>query len=623
MDKSRQILSDIIVFMKYSRFLSKEKRREIWDEIVDRNKKMMLKKYPKLKEEIEEVYEVFVRPKKVLPSMRSLQFGGKAIEKNNSRLYNCSVLAMSHVDSFKELAFLLMSGCGVGYSVQLHHIDQLPEILKPKKERKFLIADSIEGWADAVGALIESHYGIRKSLPRFDFSDIREKGKPLKTSGGTAPGPEPLQDCLHHVQQIFNRKKDGEKLTSLEVHDICCHIADCVVVGGTRRSSCIALFTFDDTLMLECKFGEWYKDNPQRGRANNSAVILRHKIKEDEFMKFFEKVRASGSGEPGWVWSNNDAMICNPCGEIALKVQLDGTGSMCNLTEIDVSNITTQLDFNARARAASFLATLQAGFTDFHFLRDTWKESVDHEALIGVGLTGIASGHVLDLNLREAAENVVDENIRVAQLIDINPAYRTTTVKPSGTASLVLGCSSGIHAWHSEYYIRRLRIGKDEVLYKYLAKNHPELLEDDYFKPSTQAVISVPIKAPDGATTRKETALQLLNRVKRVYNGWVKPGHIKGDNTNNISCTVTIKEHEWERIGKWFWENRNNYTAISVLPYSEHTYKQAPFEEIDKETYEKMIKSLKKVDLTKVSEIEDNTSLQGELACSGNSCEVI
>lgn len=617
MDKGRQILSDIIVYMKYARFLPHLNRRETWEELVDRNKAMHLKKFPKLKDEIEEAYK-YVYEKKVIPSARSLQFGGKPIELNPIRGYNCSATHMDHPDAFKELMFVLLSGTGIGYSVQRHHVEKLPEIFKPRKSRRFLIADSIEGWAEAVGALIDSYMGNRKSLPDFDFSDIRPKGQRLKTSGGIAPGPEPLKTCLHHVQTILDRKKDGEKLRPIEVHDINCFLSEAVLSGGIRRSAMIALFSFDDHEMRTCKNGEYWRENPQRGRANNSAVILRHKITEDEFNAYWEIISKSKSGEPGVFFTNDQEYVTNPCAEISLH-----SGQFCNLVEINAYNIKDQADLNERAKKAAFIASLQASYTNFHFIREHWQDITEEEALIGVSLTGIASGGVLGLNMKEAAAVVKEENERVAKLIGINPAARCTTVKPSGTLSLVLGCSSGIHAWHSPHYLRRVMVLKNEPIYQYLAVNHPELIEDEYFKPEEQAYIKVPIKAPDDAITRQETALQLLNRVSKVYKNWVKPGHRKGHNTNNISCTVTVKENEWERVGKWMWENRDDYTAISVLPYDTTNYPQTPFEEINEEEYSKLYKKLKLVDLTKIIEKEDNTNLKENAACSGNSCEIV
>lgn len=294
-----------------------------------------------------------------------------------------------------------------------------------------------------------------------------------------------------------------------------------------------------------------------------------------------------------------------------------------NLTEINVSELESQEDLNDRARAAAFLGTLQAGYTDFHYLRDIWKDTTEKDALIGVGMTGIGSGEVLKYNLEEASNEVVKENRRIADLIGINYASRTTTVKPSGTSSMVLGCSSGIHAWHSPYYIRRMRVGKDEELYKYLAREHPELVEDEYFRPETQAVIEVPIKAPEEALLRSESFLDLLDRVRRFNLEWVKTGSLDGQNTHNVSCTISLKEDEWNDCGEWMWKNRNNFNGISVLPYDGGTYIQAPFEEVDEERYELLEGSLSKLDLTKIYEEDDNTDLSGEIACSGGVCELV
>ena len=618
MELSTSILSDIVIFLKYSKFISDLGRRESWEELVSRNKNMHLKKFPEMSDKIEAAYR-FVYDKKVLPSMRSMQFAGKPVDLNPSRMYNCCFLPMNHHDAFAELMFLLLSGCGVGYSVQQHHVAQLPEITRPTKQRRFLIGDSIEGWADAVKVLINSYFGTngKKKLPNFDFSDIRQKGARLITSGGKAPGPEPLKDCLHHIQKILDRKNDGDQLSSLEVHDINCYIADAVLAGGIRRSAMIALFSFDDEDMLTCKFGDWYEMEPHRARANNTAVILRHKIRKEEFMELWDKIRNSGSGEPGFMFSNDQEWGLNPCGEISLRAN-----QFCNLATINVADVYDQGELNARARAAATIATLQAGYTNFHYLRDIWEEVTKKESLIGVSMTGIASSAATDLDLKEAAKCVVSENAMVAAIIGIPKAARCTTVKPEGTSSLVLGSSSGIHAWHNKYYIRRMRLGKNESIYSYLVKHHPELIEDEYFKPHIQAIVSVPQKAPSGAVTREESAMALLERVKKVYMTWVKPGHRRGHNTNNVSTTVSIKEHEWDEVGEWMWTNRSNYTALSILPYSDHSYIQAPFEDIDKEQYEKMFRSLKNIDLKLVYEQDDETHLRQELACSASGCEI-
>ena len=616
MNTSQSILSDITTYMKYARHIPEKSRREAWEEIVDRNKAMHLQKFPQLKDEIEEVYKM-VYAKKVLPSMRSLQFAGKPAEINNARMFNCSFLPVDDFRSFSEAMFLLLSGCGVGFSVQSHHVDKLPEIKIPTREKRYLVNDSIEGWADAVHMLMKAYLkgGAR---PRFDFRDIRPKGEQLVTAGGKAPGPEPLKEVLFQVQLILERKQSGEKLTPLECHDILCHLADAVLSGGIRRAALISLFDFDDEEMLTCKFGSWWENSPQRGRANNSAVVMRHKITEDEFMKLWEKVEASNAGEPGFLFSNDKDYGTNPCAEIALRPY-----QFCNLCEINATDVVDQDDFNARSKAAAFIGTLQASYTDFHYLRDIWKKTTERDALLGVGITGIASGKLDKINLKQGAKAAKDENERVAKLLGINKAARVTTVKPSGTSSLVLGCSSGIHAWHDNHYIRRIRVGKNEAIYTYLSIYHPELVEDDIFKPTQQAVISVPQASPSSAITRAESTFDLLERTKRFNLEWVRAGHRKGENHNNVSCTINVKQGEWAQVGQWVWNNRDTYNAMSFLPEDLGTYKQAPFESITEEQFEKLSVNLHTIDLRNVVEMADNTNLVDQAACAGNNCEII
>ena len=617
MNISQQILSEITIFSKYSKYLPDAQRRETWNELVTRNKQMHLKKYPQLKEEIEEVYKM-VYDKKILPSMRSMQFAGKPIEISPNRIFNCAYAPVDDIRVFGEIMFLLLGGTGVGYSVQKHHIENLPEIHKPnpKRTKRFLIADSIEGWADAVKALIKS-YTSGSSTLMFDFSDIRPKGARLVTSGGKAPGPQPLKECLIKVQGILDSKNDGDKLNPIEVHDIICHIADAVLAGGIRRAALISLFSADDEDMIACKSGAWWENNPQRGRANNSAALLRHKVTKEFFMDLWKRVELSGAGEPGIYLTNDKDYGTNPCCEIALK-----PFQFCNLCEVNVSDIQSQEDLNARVKAAAFIGTLQAGYTDFHYLRDVWKRTTEKEALIGVSMTGIGSGTVLKYNMKEAAKIVTAENERVASLIGINKAARCTTVKPAGTTSLTLGTSSGIHAWHNDYYIRRMRVGKNEALYNYLAINHPELIEDEYFRPHDTAVISVPQKAPEGAILRTESPFDLLERIKLVTKDWIKPGHRSGSNTHNVSATVSIKAEEWDSVGEWAWNNRDSYNGLSFLPYDNGSYVQAPFSDCTKEEYETMLQHLHNIDLSKVVELDDNTELKENLACAGGVCEI-
>jgi ribonucleoside-triphosphate reductase len=619
MQIASEILSDITVHMKYAKYNPKKERRENWVELCTRNMDMHIKKYPELKKEIKEVYDNYVIPKKVLPSMRSMQFAGKPIEVAPNRVYNCAYMPIDHADAFSECMFLLLGGTGVGFSVQQHHVEKLPEIRKPntKRTRRFLISDSIEGWADAVKALIHSYFKGTSRL-RFDFSDIRPKGARLVTTGGKAPGPQPLRECLVKVEGVLREKDDGDKLEPIEVHDMICYIADAVLAGGIRRAALISLFSADDDEMIACKTGSWWEANPQRGRANNSAVILRHKVDKEYFMKLWERIKKSGSGEPGIYLSNDKDWGTNPCCEIALRPY-----QFCNLTEVNASDLGGQEEYEARVKAAAFLGTLQAGYTDFHYLRDVWRRNTEKDALIGVSMTGIGSGKVLELDMESGAKAVKEENARVAELIGIRAAARTTCVKPAGTTSLTLGTSSGIHAWHNDYYIRRLRVGKNEAIYNYLSLVHPELVEDEFFRPHDTAVISVPQKAPDGAIYRTESAMSMLKRVARVSKEWVRKGHRKGQNTHNVSATVSIRESEWEDVGEWMWENRDVYNGLSVLPYDGGNYQQAPFEDCSKETYEVMLQSLTKVDLNNVYETDDNTDLSGELACSGGACEVV
>lgn len=618
MDISQEILSDITVFLKYAKYLPEKQRRETWFELVDRNKRMHVKKFPFLEKEIDSAYQ-FVLEKKILPSMRSMQFAGKPIEVNNTRIFNCAYLPIDDWHAFQEVMFLLLGGTGVGFSVQKHHVENLPEIKKPNpnKTKRYLVGDSIEGWADAVKVLVRSYFKGGDTI-RFDFSDIRSKGARLVTTGGKAPGPDPLKICLVKMDLILSNKNDGDKLKPIEVFDLCCYIADAVLTGGIRRAALITLFSADDQEMISAKSGSWWELNPQRGRSNNSAVLLRHKITHSFFMNLWKKIELSGAGEPGIFFTNDKDYGTNPCCEIALR-----PFQFCNLVEINASNISSQQDFNDRCKAASFIGTLQASYTDFHYLRTIWKKTTEKDALLGVSMTGIASMEVFKYSIEESVSHVVDENARMAELLGINKSARLTCVKPAGTTSLTLGTSSGIHAWHDEYYIRRIRVGKNEAIYSYLSIYHPELIKDELFRPHDTAVIEVPQKAPKNSILRTESATGLLERVREISQRWVKPGHISGSNTHNVSATITIKDNEWDSVGQWMWYNREYYNGLACLPHSNHTYAQAPFESISKEMYDEMITYLDSIDLTRVVEIDDKTDLKSEAACVGGACEII
>lgn len=617
MTDDKQALADITVFNKYAKFIPELGRRENWEEIVTRNRDMHITKYPFLEDEIKKVYSEFVYTKKVLPSMRSMQFGGRPILMSENRIYNCAYMPAESPKFFSELMFLLLGGTGMGYSVQRRHVDRLPKIKSPESdcEYKFQIQDSIIGWSDAIKVVAKAffHGG---TLPVFDYRDIREKGADLITSGGKAPGPEPLKKCIELIIPIF-KNAIGRRLTSIEVHDIACIIADAVLAGGIRRAAMIALFDRNDEEMLTSKSGEWYINYPYRARANNSATLLRGEVSEEEFSKLIKRVEDSKCGEPGIYWTNDLDWGTNPCVEIALRPY-----QMCNLTEINAGIITDQKSYNDVSTAAAFLGTLQANYTDFHYLNPKWKRNCEKDALLGVSMTGIASGTLDQLSLKEASQHTIKENVRVAKLLGINPSARITAVKPAGTTSLVLGTSSGIHAWHSPYYIRRMRAGKDEELAKYMQTAVPSLVEQDVTN-EKQVVLSFPQKAPEGAVTRDESMLDFLERVKKVSIDWVATGHRRGVNKHNVSCTVSVKDEEWGPLSKWMWDNQEHYNGISVLPFfGAIAYPQMPFEDITKEVYESMLPYLNKIDINQVYEINgDSVDLKAELACAGGVCE--
>ena len=616
MDLGLDALGKITVFSKYAKHNPQLQRRETWDEIVDRYQVMMIKKYPKLEEAIVESAK-FIRDKKVLPSMRALQFAGPAMEVNNARGYNCAYLPVDRLYSFSETMFLLLGGSGVGFSVQKHHVEQLPAIKKQDtyKQRNYLIEDSIMGWADSVKMLIKFYFeGGPK--PKFDFRAIREKGARLVTAGGKAPGPEPLKIALAHIDAIMERKADGSKLSPLECHDIMCHIANSVLAGGIRRSAMISLFSHDDEEMITCKYGNWWELNEQRGRSNNSAVLKRGEVGEAEFMALWKRIEASGSGEPGIYWSNDLDWGTNPCCEIGLR-----PFQFCNLCEVNVSDVENQEDLNNRVAVAAFFGTLQAGFYDFHYLRPIWSKTTQKDALLGIGMTGIGSGEILKYDLELVANTAKTVNRDISGLIGTNEAARITCIKPSGTTSLVLGTASGIHAWHAPYYLRTMRFNKNEAIAQYLIINHPELCEDDVLRPADTVCVRIPVKAPEGSIFRTESPLDTLERVKKFSQEWIKPGHVNGANTHNVSATISIAD-EWKEVGNWMWENREVYNGLSVLPFFGGSYKQAPFEDITEEEYNVRISSVQEIDLTKVIEADDNVDFGQVAACAGGACEV-
>lgn len=621
MNESLKLLSDITYYMKYSRYMPENKRRETWAETIDRNKGMHLAKFPQARDLIERAYE-FVLARKILPSMRSMQFGGTGITHNNARMYNCSAVGISELRDFVDLFYLLLCGCGVGFSVRRNFISKLPKMVaRSGKTVVFKPEDSIEGWADCIKALMDAYF-VSGDDVEFDLSAIRPKGSLIKSSMMPAPGPEPLNEALVGVKKLLDRKvaNDDHTMTSVDCFDICCFASDAVLAGGVRRSAMICLFDKDDDEMLHAKEGQWWVDNPQRALANISVQFDRAGTTKEEFDRIYAQCRKSECGEPGFIWTNNPEWVINPCGEISMPSR-----GFCNLTSVSVGDVADQEDLEQRVYYASVIGTLQASYTDFKYIHPDWKKNAEKQALVGVSVTGLASHPDLSvLDFKKAAAVAVKANQETAKLLGINPADRVTTIKPDGTGALVLGTSSGVHPWHAKHYIRRLRINKLEPIYTYLNENFPDLMEDDVMKSDKNGVLSLVMRAPEGAVTRRnETALEFLERVKYMFENWIKPGHIRGDNYNNVSCTCNVKNHEWDEVREWMWENRENYTGISLLPYSDASYKQAPMEDTNEDVYKEFAAQNREFKLDDIREEQNFVNFGQEAACSAGGCELI
>lgn len=616
MEPSNKLLSDITAFRTYAKYIPHAGRRESLEETINRDMHMHLDKFPKLSSEIVKSFSM-VHDLKVMPSMRGLQFAGDAVLKNNVRQYNCSFHLIDNVRAFGETLYLLLSGVGVGYSVQNAHISQLPKITLPTEEGIFFVQDSIQGWSQAADALVEAYF-FGRVRPIFNFGNIRSKGSLLVTTGAKAPGPEPLKTMLLKLESMLKAAL-GRKLTSLEVHDIICIISDCVLAGGIRRAALICLFDRWDIAMLTCKSGTWWETAPWRARANNSAILPRGDITEEEFKHILDICKKSGAGEPGLSLSNNLDWGFNPCHEVSLRNK-----QFCNLTTINATGITTKKEFLKRVQSATTIATIQAAYTDFPYLTPEWAKTTAQEALLGVSMTGVAdAGDLFTAELlQEGAKLVLETNERIAKKLGINLAARATVIKPEGTSSCVLGSSSGVHDRHAQNYLRRIRMNKNDALATYLTGVIPELVEDDLFS-NAGVVVTIPQKSPEGSYLRENsTALGLLDRAMKFNKNWVHPGHRSGDNMNNVSVTLSVKDDEWKDLGEAMWANRDNYTGISLLPYDGGSYKQAPFEECTEETYNNYAKLVKNIDLKDVRENEDKTERQEILACAGGVCEI-
>jgi len=590
---------------KYARWIESENRRETWKEAVDRVKNMMHTQYADkdVSEQIDWAYDLMFK-KKVLGSQRALQFGGEPILKRHAKIYNCTSSYCDRLRFFQECFWLLLCGSGTGFSVQKHHVAKLPTLSqkpKPKKGCKYVIEDSIEGWADALGVLLSSYFTkasddkfkqYKDEYIVFDYSNIREKGATLSSGVGKAPGFEPLQNGLEKIRELLEACLDRKqkKLRPIDAYDIIMHSSDAVLSGGVRRSASLALFSADDEEMAKAKTGNWYVDNPQRARSNNSALLIKDDTTYEEFANLMESVKEFG--EPGFIWSDSTEMTFNPCVEVGMWPVDESTGKSgwqgCNLSTINCSSVVDEEDFYERCKAAAVIGTLQAGFTKLDYLGDISKAIFDREALLGVSLTGIMEKHELVLTekvLKKGAKIAVDTNKELSKKIGINQAARVTCLKPEGTSSSMLGTSSGIHPHHAKRYIRHVQANILEPPYQYFKSYNPQACEKSAWSANdTDEVVKFPIEVPDGSKLKNQLpAVEMLGVVKDAQKNWVHSGKNRALCTqdflsHNVSNTVTVQPEEWEAVTKFIYNNRKFFAGISLIPQSgDKDYPQAPF----------------------------------------------
>ncbi len=686
-------LADYIAVAKYARYRPDLGRRETFAEAVDRVEAMHLRKFVRrhtkkplsgllkklpssgrfsgealghvslllgrntLSDLIGEAFAA-VRAKRVLPSMRSLQFGGEAVEKGNARMFNCSFSPVDRVEFFREYLYLLLAGCGCGFSVQKHHVNRLPALPRRAPEmdlpvRHHAVADTIEGWADSLHELFMSHLDGYKV--EFAYSAIRPRGAPLKTSGGRAPGHLPLKRAHLAVEKILDSAA-GRRLKPVEAYDICMHAARAVLSGGVRRSATICLFSADDGEMMAAKTGDWFQQNPQRSASNNSAVIERGSASREEFLRLFESQKEFG--EPGFYFVNDPEYGCNPCCEIGLNPvvrgplseedrdrlralgfpgELDGDirlsgWQMCNLTTINGAAVKEPGDFYQACFHAAIIGTLQAAYTDIPYLGPVSRYLNERESLLGISICGILDNPEIFLNaavLKKGAAVCKAANAVTAAAIGIRPAARLTCVKPEGTASLLLNTGSGIHPHHAKRYFRRVQANRAEPVYRHFRQSNPHMSEPSVYQPDTDDVITFPVQAPETAILRHEIgAVRFLEYVKFVQRHWVIPGRADDRYSpnldHNVSNTCNVCPEEWEEVGRFIWENRAWFTGIALLPNNgDKVYAQAPREEVTTETdivkWNKLV--YRAVDYTALRESGDQTNLKETVACAGGACE--
>lgn len=658
-DPDPTAISSYIHFAKYAKYQPEWLRRESYLETVDRVELMHLNRFASLPEadraEIKWAFDQ-VREQRVLPSMRSMQFGGRAIEVNNNRVYNCTSSFIDRLGVFSEALFLLLSGCGVGYSVQFDHVEKLPTLVRidPKNVVHHVIADSIEGWANALSALVHSY--TTGEYVEFSYHLIRPAGTLLKTSGGRAPGHRKLKEAIEQIRRVLNGAQ-GRKLRPIECHDMMCHTADAVLSGGIRRSAMISLFSLEDSEMMNAKTGNWYETHPWRENSNNSVFLKRDEVTKKAFLRIFKMTREWG--EPGFFFCTDNDYSTNPCCEIGLnpKLTIDAKvmalleartlrgkpmpdvklgdvfsgWAFCNLCEINGAKLKTFEDFQRAARAASIIGTMQSTYTDMPYLGWVSEVIAERESLLGIGMTGMMDSPEVTLNpemQRAIAIEIRGHNERWAEKLGVLPAARTTCVKPSGTTSLELGCvGSGHHAHHAKRYIRRVTADEYEVVFQAFKALNPQACVR---KPNGKWVVEFPVQPPKGAALKEDfTAIQFLEAVKSTQLNWVLPGTARPDASpglnHNVSNTVTVGPEEWEAVAEYIWANREFFTGVSLLAKSgDKDYAFAPMEaivtEADEARWSQLVASYKPVDYTLVLEAEDGTTFTAEAACASGAC---
>lgn len=614
---SRQILQDLVHYRTYAG-TQQNGKKETREQVIDRVRDMHQTMFPWFSDEIADVFQE-VYAGRTVPSMRTMQFGGMPIFRSNARGYNCAFAALTSWKDFADMFWLLMNGVGTGYSVQQHHIDQLP-VVHAFEGQTFTVPDSKEGWADGIVALLAN------PQVKIITDLIRPKGAPI-SSGGTASGPESLSEMYEKVRAILISAV-GRKLTSLECFDVMCHIADVVVVGGVRRAATIALFDADDNSMLSAKQGSWWEDNAQRMRANISAVLVRSDPNfETKLRHILDMCFKSNCGEPGVSLTNDREYGFNPCHEISLR-----DGQMCNLTEVNAAACSTEAEFFDAVSSAAAIGTLQAAYTNFEYLQPKWKKNCELDALLGVSITGQAAAW--DLLTPEVLARGAEEAARVnrewAQKLGINYAARVTTTKPSGSTSAWWGTTSGIHAAHSPYYLRRVRVDRKDAFGQHLIEAYGEgeaesgsFVESDAYAPEN-IIVTVPVHMNGAIYREGETAIALMERSKHIFENWIMPGHSTGPNPHNVSLTVSYRPEEQAEITEWMVDNSDSWAGISLLPYDGGNYTQAPFEEISEHEFFQWLKKVPSVvDFGVIDFTAQVDERLGELACFGGQCEVI